>query len=69
MQIAEAAELRKYEQMRQRALDQKMVQTQQLDELKTRILSERADGKREGAMLKQRAIEEAVETRQKEANR
>ena len=55
--------------MRERALDQKMVQTQQLDELKTRILSERAEGMREGAMLKQRASEETAETRQKEINR
>ena len=69
MQIAEAAELRKYERVRERALDQKMVQTQQLDELKTRILSERAEGMREGVMLKQRAAEETAETRQKEINR
>jgi hypothetical protein len=34
MQIAEAAELAKFEEVRRRALEQKAVQTQQLEELK-----------------------------------
>lgn len=36
-QIAEAAELAKYEEVRRRALEQKAVQTQQLEELKVGV--------------------------------
>ncbi|KAJ9519250.1 hypothetical protein QJQ45_017905 [Haematococcus lacustris] len=55
LQIAEAAELARYEAMKQKALEQKAVQTQQLEDMKTRILAERAENKREGELLRQRA--------------
>lgn len=48
-------ELKKYEESRQRALDQRDAQNKQLDELKERILAERAGEKKEGLLLKQRA--------------
>jgi len=54
-QVADAAELRKLEEARQRALAQRDVQNQQLEELKARILAERAADKKEGALLRQRA--------------
>ncbi len=68
-QAAEAAELAKFEAARQRALEQKAVQTQQLEELKKRILAERAEAKREGELLRQQALEEAEEMKAKEALR
>lgn len=49
-----------------RSLEQQEVQRGQLDDLKTRILSERATSKREGEMLKMRAVEEEQELKQKE---
>lgn len=55
MQAAEVAELAKWEATRQRALEQKTIQQQQLEEMKTRILAERAEDKREGELVKIRA--------------
>ncbi|KAJ9519428.1 hypothetical protein QJQ45_023068 [Haematococcus lacustris] len=69
LQIAEAAELARYEAMKQKALEQKAVQTQQLEDMKTRILAERAENKREGELLRQRAQQEAEELAAKQAAR
>ncbi|GFH25797.1 uncharacterized protein HaLaN_23823 [Haematococcus lacustris] len=69
LEIAEAAELARYEAMKQKALEQKAVQTQQLEDMKTRILAERAENKREGELLRQRAQQEAEELAAKQAAR
>lgn len=63
LQAAEAAELVKMEAARQRALAQKAIQLQQLEDLKTRILRERAEDRREGAETKLHAEEEVEELR------
>lgn len=57
LEAAEAAELKKFEDTKRRALEQKAVQTAQLEELKGRILAERAEAKREGELLRTRALQ------------
>lgn len=69
LDLAETAELRKFALERERALQQKDVQMRQLEDVKTKIIAERVETKREGALLKQRAIEEAKEQRRKEIER
>lgn len=66
LELAEAAELRKFALERERALEQKDIQMRQLENVKTKIIAERIETKREGVLLKQRAIEEAEEQRRKE---
>lgn len=55
LQAADTVELKKYEEARQRAMEQREAQNKQLDELKAQILAERAADKREGLLIKQRA--------------
>lgn len=69
LELAEAAELRKFGEEKERAMHQKTVQMRQLEEVKTKIIAERKETKREGLLLKQRAIEEAEEQRLKEVER
>ena len=69
LELAETAELRKFALERERALEQKDIQMKQLEDVKTRIIAERMETKREGVLLKQRAIEEAEEQRRKEIQR
>jgi len=68
-QIAEAAELKKFAEERERALTQRDVQMKQLDEMRTRIIGERMENKREGMLLKQQAVEEEKELKKKEIMR
>ena len=68
-QLAETAELRKFSEERGRALHQKEVQLRQLDDLRGRIIGERIESKREGQLLKQQAVEEEAELKQKEVAR
>jgi hypothetical protein len=67
--LAEAAELKKFEEERARALKQKDIQLKQLDDMRSRIIAERIEDKREGLLLKKQAIEEEEEMRQKEVER
>lgn len=55
LQAADAVELKKFEETRQRALQQRDIQNKQLEELKAQIIAERAADKKEGQLLKQRA--------------
>jgi len=48
-------ELKKYEEARQRAMDQRDAQNKQLDQLKAKLLAEQATDRKEGLLLKQRA--------------
>ena len=48
-------ELKKFEESRQRALDQRDAQNLQLEQLKQKILAEKAADRKEGLLLKQRA--------------
>lgn len=66
MQLAEAAELRKFAEERERALTQRDIQMKQLDDMRTRIIGERMENKREGLILKKQAIEEEQSLKKKE---
>lgn len=48
-------QLKKYEEARQRALEQRDAQNKQLEELKAKLLAEQAANKKEGAMIRKRA--------------
>lgn len=69
LELAEAQELDKFRREKERLLDQQRVQLQQLEELKTRILREREEGRREGDMVRRKALEEAEAQRQAELAR
>ncbi|KAG1654272.1 hypothetical protein FOA52_007942 [Chlamydomonas sp. UWO 241] len=69
LDIAEQAELAKFAAERERALKQRDVQLQQVDDFRTRIIAERVEEKHEGQLIKARAVEEATEMREKEAER
>ena len=69
MQLAETAELKKFGEEKERALKQRDIQLSQLDDLRTRIIAERMENKREGQLLKKQAIEEEQEMKQKEIKR
>ncbi|KAF8066395.1 permease [Scenedesmus sp. PABB004] len=67
LEAAEAAERAKLAAAKDAALAQKAVQMQQLEQLKARILQERAAGKAEGALVRRKAGEEAAQLAAKEA--
>uniref|UniRef100_A0A7R9V0J8 Trichohyalin-plectin-homology domain-containing protein n=1 Tax=Chlamydomonas euryale TaxID=1486919 RepID=A0A7R9V0J8_9CHLO len=69
LDIAEQAELAKLAAERERALKQRDVQLQQVEDFRTRIIAERVESKREGELLKARAKEEELELKVKEAER
>ncbi|GAQ77918.1 hypothetical protein KFL_000050540 [Klebsormidium nitens] len=66
---AEDEEKKKAEERKKKLLEQKTIQGSQLDELRTRILKERADVREEGARLRARAEADAAEARRKEEER
>lgn len=66
LEIAELAEQKKWEEKRTRALAERDAQLDQLEQLKGRLLEEKAENFREGQMLKQKAEEEMLLTIQKE---
>eukprot|EP00798_Chlamydomonas_sp_ICE-L_P002204 gene2204-33764_t len=68
-EMAEAAELRRFEVQRQKALQTRDMLLDQVEGVKTRIQSERRENKREGELIRQRAIEEEEESRAKELAR
>ena len=65
LQVQEVKELAALRAAKQRALAQRDVQLQQLEALKHRILDEQAADKAEGALIRQRALEEAEQLKQK----
>ncbi len=67
--MAETAELKKFEEEKQRALQQKEIQMKQLDDMRTKIISERREERREGQLIRARALQEEEEMRQKEVSR
>jgi hypothetical protein len=69
LEQADAAELAKLQLMKDRALQQKTIQMKQVDDFRNRIITERREDHREGLLLKQRAVEEEEEMRQKEITR
>ena len=69
IQLAETAELKKFAEEKERAIKQRDIQLSQLDDMRTRIIAERMENKREGQLLKKQAVEEEEELRQKELRR
>eukprot|EP00854_Cymbomonas_tetramitiformis_P009833 gene9833-11648_t len=69
IEVAEAAEHRKLEYQKMKALEQKDAQMAQLEELKDRILRDKEHDKAEGFMLKKKAAEEVLLLQQKEEER
>lgn len=69
LEIAEAAEQKKWDERRTKALAERDAQLEQLEQLKTRILNDKAENIREGQLLKQKAEEEMLLTIQKEEAR
>ena len=69
LEIAEAAEQRKFEERRGRALMERDAQLEQLEELRQKILEEKAENRREGMVLKQKAEEEVRIMQQKDDER
>lgn len=68
-ELADAAELRRMEETRKKALDTKTILIDQVEQFKDKIRAERRENKREGELIRQRALEEEEELRQKELAR
>lgn len=66
LEVAEMAESKKMAERRTRALVERDAQLAQLEDLKTRILDEKAQNMREGAMLRAQAAEEMEKAVRKE---
>ena len=69
LEVAEMAESKKMAERRVRALEERDAQLAQLEDLKAKILSEKAQNMREGTMLRAQAAEEMEKAIQKEATK
>mmetsp|Transcript_18648 Transcript_18648/g.29845 ORF Transcript_18648/g.29845 Transcript_18648/m.29845 type:complete len:461 (+) Transcript_18648:98-1480(+) len=69
VEVAEMAESKKMAERRTRALVERDAQLAQLEDLKTKILGEKAQNEREGVELREQAAEEMVRAIKKEENK